>query len=228
MLLQTVAHLSGVEHTAPVLICDEEPRFIEAEQMRIGGFEHSGVILEPEGRNTTAPAIALASLQAVNNAVEGEAPILLVLAADHVIQNITAFESAVQHALTFAQNNQLVTFGIAPAAPETGYGYIRSGEKSGNAFTVSEFVEKPNLATAQKYLLSGNYYWNSGMFFKASRYLEELAKFSPEILDICKQAIVAQEQDLEFVRVNKAIFEACTDDSVDYVVMEKTKILWLF
>lgn len=223
MLHQTVARLSGLEHTAPVLICNEEHRFIAAEQMRIGGFAHSGIILEPVGRNT-APAIALAALQAVNNAAEGEEPILLVLAADHVIQNITAFESAVQNALPFAESNQLVTFGIVPTAPETGYGYIRSGEQSGNAFTVSEFVEKPNLATAQKYLSSGNYYWNSGMFlFKASRYLEELAKFSPEILDICKQAIAVPEQDLEFIRVNKAIFETCPDDSVDYAVMEKSQ-----
>lgn len=223
MLQQTVARLSGLEHMAPVLICNEEHRFIAAEQMRIGGFAHSGIILEPVGRNT-APAIALAALQAVNNAAEGEEPILLVLAADHVIQNITAFESAVQNALPFAESNQLVTFGIVPTAPETGYGYIRSGEQSGNAFTVSEFVEKPNLATAQKYLSSGNYYWNSGMFlFKASRYLEELAKFSPEILDICKQAIAVPEQDLEFIRVNKAIFETCPDDSVDYAVMEKSQ-----
>ncbi|WP_350668687.1 mannose-1-phosphate guanylyltransferase/mannose-6-phosphate isomerase [Pseudoalteromonas sp. 69-MNA-CIBAN-0232] len=223
MLQQTVARLSGLKHTAPVLICNEEHRFIAAEQMRIGGFGHGGIILEPVGRNT-APAIALAALQAVNNAAEGEEPILLVLAADHVIQNITAFESAVQNALPFAENNQLVTFGIVPTAPETGYGYIRSGEQSGNAFTVSEFVEKPNLATAQEYLSSGNYYWNSGMFlFKASRYLEELAKFSPEILDVCKKSIAAPEQDLEFIRVNKAIFETCPDDSVDYAVMEKSK-----
>lgn len=223
MLQQTVARLSGLKHTAPVLICNEEHRFIAAEQMRIGGFAHSGIILEPVGRNT-APAIALAALQAVNNAAEGEDPILLVLAADHVIQNITAFESAVQNALPFAESNQLVTFGIVPTAPQTGYGYIRLGEQSGNAFTVSEFVEKPNLATAQEYLSSGNYYWNSGMFlFKASRYLEELAKFSPEILDVCKKSIAAPEQDLEFIRVNKAIFETCPDDSVDYAVMEKSK-----
>lgn len=223
MLQQTVARLSGLKHTAPVLICNEEHRFIAAEQMRIGGFAHSGIILEPVGRNT-APAIALAALQAVNNAAEGEEPILLVLAADHVIQNITAFESAVQNALPFAESNQLVTFGIVPTAPQTGYGYIRLGEQSGNAFTVSEFVEKPNLATAQEYLSSGNYYWNSGMFlFKASRYLEELAKFSPEILDVCKKSIAAPEQDLEFIRVNKAIFETCPDDSVDYAVMEKSK-----
>lgn len=223
MLQQTIARLSGLEHKAPVLICNEEHRFIAAEQMRIGGFEHSGIILEPIGRNT-APAIALAALQAVSNAAEGEEPILLVLAADHVIENIAAFESAVQRALPYALEDQLVTFGIVPTAPETGYGYIKAGKQNGNAFTVSEFVEKPNLATAQKYISNGSYYWNSGMFlFKASRYLKELEVFSPEILSICKQAIANPKQDLDFVRVDKDIFETCPDDSVDYAVMEKSQ-----
>ncbi|ATD02052.1 mannose-1-phosphate guanylyltransferase 1 [Pseudoalteromonas tetraodonis GFC] len=225
MLQQTIARLSGLEHKAPVLICNEEHRFIAAEQMRIGGFEHSGIILEPIGRNT-APAIALAALQAVSNAAEGEEPILLVLAADHVIENITAFESAVQRALPYALEDQLVTFGIVPTAPETGYGYIKAGKQNGNAFTVSEFVEKPNLATAQKYISNGSYYWNSGMFlFKASRYLKELEVFSPEILSICKQAIAnpKQDLDLDFVRVDKDIFETCPDDSIDYAVMEKSQ-----
>ncbi|OLF73717.1 mannose-1-phosphate guanyltransferase [Pseudoalteromonas haloplanktis] len=223
MLQQTIARLSGLEHKAPVLICNEEHRFIAAEQMRIGGFEHSGIILEPIGRNT-APAIALAALQAVSNAAEGEEPILLVLAADHVIENIAAFESAVQRALPYALEDQLVTFGIVPTAPETGYGYIKAGKQNGNAFTVSEFVEKPNLATAQKYISNGSYYWNSGMFlFKASRYLKELEVFSPEMLSICKQAIANPKQDLDFVRVDKDIFETCPDDSIDYAVMEKSQ-----
>lgn len=225
MLQQTIARLSGLEHKAPVLICNEEHRFIAAEQMRIGGFEHSGIILEPIGRNT-APAIALAALQAVSNAAEGEEPILLVLAADHVIENIAAFESAVQRALPYALEDQLVTFGIVPTAPETGYGYIKAGKQNGNAFTVSEFVEKPNLATAQKYISNGSYYWNSGMFlFKASRYLKELEVFSPEMLSICKQAIAnpKQDLDLDFVRVDKDIFETCPDDSIDYAVMEKSQ-----
>ena len=225
MLQQTIARLSGLEHKAPMLICNEEHRFIAAEQMRIGGFEHSGIILEPIGRNT-APAIALAALQAVSNAAEGEEPILLVLAADHVIENIAAFESAVQRALPYALEDQLVTFGIVPTAPETGYGYIKAGKQNGNAFTVSEFVEKPNLATAQKYISNGSYYWNSGMFlFKASRYLKELEVFSPEMLSICKQAIAnpKQDLDLDFVRVDKDIFETCPDDSIDYAVMEKSQ-----
>ena len=223
MLQQTVARLSGIEHSPSVLICNEEHRFIAAEQMRLAGYEHAGIILEPVGRNT-APAIALAALQAVNNAADGEDPILLVLAADHIIKNEQAFKSAVEKALPFAQNNQLVTFGIVPTTPETGYGYIKSGSQNGDAFTVSEFVEKPDLSTAEKYLESGNYYWNSGMFlFKASRYLEELAKFAPEMSDVCKRAIATPSQDVEFIRVDKAIFETCPNVSVDYAVMEKSQ-----
>lgn len=222
MLQQTVSRLSDIQHTPPVLICNEEHRFIAAEQMRLAGFKHGGIILEPVGRNT-APAIALAALQAVNNAANDEDPILLVLAADHVIENIKAFEESVEKALSFATDGKLVTFGIVPSAPETGYGYIKSGRKEGNAFSVSEFVEKPDLETAKNYLASGDYYWNSGMFlFKASRYLEELAKFAPDMLDVCKRAIAAPSQDLEFVRVDKSIFETCPDDSIDYVVMEQT------
>lgn len=223
MLQQTVARLSDFEHSAPVLICNEEHRFIAAEQMRLGCFEHGGIILEPVGRNT-APAIALAALQAVNSKTDDEAPILLVLAADHIIENEQAFKISVEKALPFAQNGQLVTFGIVPTSPETGYGYIKSGIQDGDAFSVSEFVEKPNLETAEKYLASGNFYWNSGMFlFKASRYLEELEKFAPDMLSVCQQAIAAPSKDLEFVRVDKAIFETCPNDSIDYAVMEKSQ-----
>jgi mannose-1-phosphate guanylyltransferase/mannose-6-phosphate isomerase len=228
MLQQTVARLSGLEHAAPVLICNEEHRFIVAEQMRLGGYEHSGIILEPVGRNT-APAIALAALQAVNNAIDSDEPVLLVLAADHIIENTQAFKTSVEKALPFAEKGLLVTFGIVPTAPETGYGYIKKGASckgrdtngSPNAFSVREFVEKPDLATAEEYLASGNYYWNSGIFlFKASRYLEELAKLSPDILDVCKRAIAAPLQDLDFIRVNKAIFATCPDNSIDYALME--------
>jgi mannose-1-phosphate guanylyltransferase/mannose-6-phosphate isomerase len=220
MLQQTIARLSGIEHSAPVLICNEDHRFIAAEQMRLGGYEHGGIILEPVGRNT-APAIALAALQAVNSAIDGEEPVLLVLAADHIIENEQAFKASVEKALPFSENGQLVTFGIVPTAPETGYGYIKSGCQDGDAFSVSEFVEKPDLETAKEYLATGNYYWNSGMFlFKARRYLEELQKFAPEMLDVCQRAIAAPAQDLEFVRIDKAVFVTCPDDSVDYAVME--------
>jgi len=224
MLQQTVGRLSGIQHVPPVLICNEEHRFIAAEQMRLGDYAHGGIILEPVGRNT-APAIALAALQAVNNANDGEDPVLLVLAADHVIEDEVAFTVSVEKALPFAENGQLVTFGIVPTAPETGYGYIKAGDQDGDAFSVREFVEKPDLAMAQEYLSTGKYYWNSGMFlFKASRYLEELEKFAPDMLDVCKHAIAAQAQDLEFVRVDKTIFATCHDESIDYAVMEKTDL----
>ncbi|MEZ9745986.1 mannose-1-phosphate guanylyltransferase/mannose-6-phosphate isomerase [Vibrio splendidus] len=222
MLQQTVSRLSELEHQAPILICNEEHRFIAAEQMRLGGFDLGGIILEPVGRNT-APAIALAALQAINNAKNDEEPLLLVLAADHVIENEIAFIESVKKALQSAAENKLVTFGIVANAPETGYGYIKSGEKQGNAFAVSEFVEKPDLETAKQYLATNEYYWNSGMFlFKASRYLEELAKYEPEILEVCTQAIAKPSQDVEFIRVDTEVFETCPDKSVDYAVMEKT------
>ncbi|MEZ8042128.1 mannose-1-phosphate guanylyltransferase/mannose-6-phosphate isomerase [Vibrio sp. 1F263] len=222
MLQQTVARLSNLEHSAPILICNEDHRFIAAEQMRLGGFEHGGIILEPVGRNT-APAIALAALQAINTADVGDEPLLLVLAADHIIENELAFVNSVEKALSFALNDKLVTLGIVPNAPETGYGYIKAGKQDSDAFSVSEFVEKPDLVTAQSYLETNEYYWNSGMFiFKASRYLEELAKLEPEILEICKKAIAAPSQDVEFTRVDPAIFETCPDKSIDYAVMEKT------
>ncbi|MUK39991.1 mannose-1-phosphate guanylyltransferase/mannose-6-phosphate isomerase [Aliivibrio fischeri] len=223
MLQQTAARLSNIDHLAPILICNEEHRFIAAEQMRLGGFKHGGIILEPVGRNT-APAIALAALQAIKNAKNDEDPLLLILAADHVIENEVAFIEAVKKARQSAVEDKLVTFGIVANAPETGYGYIKAGEKQGDAFAVSEFVEKPDLETAKQYLASNEYYWNSGMFlFKASRYLEELKKFAPDILDVCIDAMSKSSTDLEFTRVDKSIFGACRDESVDYAVMEKSE-----
>ncbi|PTP61010.1 mannose-1-phosphate guanylyltransferase/mannose-6-phosphate isomerase [Vibrio splendidus] len=222
MLQQTVSRLSNIKHKNPILICNEEHRFIAAEQMRLSGFKHGGIILEPVGRNT-APAIALAALQAINKSDGEEEPLLLVLAADHVIENELAFTNAVKKAHLSAINEQLVTFGIVPSSPETGYGYIKAGAQKGDANTVIEFVEKPDLATAEKYFLENDYYWNSGMFlFKASRYLEELAKFEPEILDACKRAIATPTEDAEFIRVDSEIFKSCPDKSIDYAVMEKT------
>ena len=223
MLQQTVARLTGIEHHAPLFICNEEHRFIAAEQIRLGGFDHSGIILEPVGRNT-APAIALAALQALRNAKKDEDPILLVLAADHLIDDTLAFQRSVTKALAFAQDGKLVTFGIVPTTPETGYGYIKVGESQGDAFTVEQFVEKPDLNTAQNYLVSGGYYWNSGMFlFKASRYIEELKKYSPEILSVCEKSMEESSSDMDFVRVDKEAFQHCPDDSIDYAVMEKTE-----
>ena len=221
MLQDTVARLQGLEHQAPVLICNEEHRFIVAEQLRQRHFVHSGIILEPTGRNT-APAIALAALHAT---AQGDDPLLLVLAADHVIQNQANFIQAVQQAIPQAAAGKLVTFGIVPHAPETGYGYIRQGKPvSAEAYQVAAFVEKPDLATAEAYLASKEYYWNSGMFmFRASRYLEELAAHRPDILAACRQAMQGVHHDLDFLRLNEAAFLACPDDSIDYAVMEKTK-----
>ncbi|MBT1442995.1 mannose-1-phosphate guanylyltransferase/mannose-6-phosphate isomerase [Shewanella sp. JM162201] len=221
MLQETVFRLKGLQQHAPTLICNEEHRFITAEQIRQAQVINCKIILEPVGRNT-APAIALAALKAVE---EGEDPILLVLAADHVIKNVNAFHDAIEKAKVQAEQGDMVTFGIVPTHAETGYGYIKRGaEASKNCFRVAEFVEKPALATAQEYLASGDYYWNSGMFmFKASRYLEELNAFRPDIYAACAEAIQEQTPDLDFIRVNKVAFEACPDESIDYAVMEKTE-----
>ena len=222
MLQETVARLDGIQIDQPIVICNESHRFLVAEQLRQHDIQHGGILLEPMGRNT-APAIALAALHASQN---GEDPTLLVLAADHLINDIPAFHQAIAEAEKLAEQGKLVTFGIVPDRAHTGYGYIRRGDAVSGAstgFDVAQFVEKPDKDTAQQYVGSGNYYWNSGMFlFKASRYLQELEKYAPEMLDICKRAIASEAQDLEFVRVDAKIFESCPDDSIDYAVMEKT------
>ncbi len=222
MLQQTFTRLEGLNHKTPLLICNEEHRFIAAEQIRLGGFEHSGIILEPVGRNT-APAIALAAIKAAEQAeINGEEAILLVLAADHLIENQGAFQTSVEQALPYAQADKLVTFGIVPTVAEIGYGYIKRGSnQNGSAFKVDSFVEKPDLDTAQDYLDSGDYYWNSGMFmFKATQYLAELKKHNPAILEACEKAMDNIQADLDFIRVDKEAFEACPSDSIDYAVME--------
>ncbi|WP_117235684.1 mannose-1-phosphate guanylyltransferase/mannose-6-phosphate isomerase [Vibrio maerlii] len=224
MLQQTCARLQGLEHQPTLLICNEEHRFIAAEQMRSGGFNHSGIILEPVGRNT-APAIALAALQALKQAEQigcSTEPVLLVLAADHLIEDRLAFQSAVNTAMPFAESNQLVTFGIVPTVAETGYGYIKRGASHGeSAFKVDSFVEKPDFSTAEAYLDSGEYYWNSGMFmFKATQYIAELEKHNPDMLKACEKAMAETQPDLDFIRVDKEAFSACPSDSVDYAVME--------
>lgn len=225
MLQETVSRLRGLDVCAPLVICNEQHRFLVAEQLRQINQLSNNIILEPVGRNT-APAIALAALSATIN--DGD-PLLLVLAADHVIENTDAFHQSIQNAISFAEQGKLVTFGIVATGPETGYGYIQRGEESGNkdapAFRVQRFVEKPNLATAQQYLESGEYYWNSGMFlFRAKRFLEELSKFRPDILAACQKAMATIHPDSlqDFIRVDKEAFIACPDESVDYAVMEKT------
>lgn len=220
MLQETIMRLDGLTHENPLIICNEEHRFIVAEQLRQLSLEHSGIILEPVGRNT-APAIALAAIHAIQHQND---PILLVLAADHVIQDNAAFLATIQNALDLAESGKLVTFGIVPNKPETGYGYIKQGSPvSANAFEVSKFVEKPDLETAQKYLDEGTYYWNSGMFiFKASRYIEELKLYRPDILEACINALQNASLDLDFTRLNIDAFTQCADESIDYAVMEKT------
>ncbi|MEZ9874413.1 mannose-1-phosphate guanylyltransferase/mannose-6-phosphate isomerase [Vibrio breoganii] len=221
MLQDTIERLDGIEHKYPFIICNEEHRFIVAEQLRQLSLSHSGIMLEPVGRNT-APAIALAALQSIK---EHDDPLLLVLAADHVIQDQPAFIKAVETAKQQAELGKLVTFGIVPTGPETGYGYIKRGETHGSgSYEVERFVEKPDLVTAKEYVSSNNYLWNSGMFlFKASRYLEELKAHRPDILAACEKAVIGSVNDLDFIRLDKGAFVECPDDSVDYAVMEKTK-----
>ena len=220
MLQATIQRLDGLGAALPRLICNEQHRFLAAEQLRLLGLEKAGILLEPVGRNT-APAIALAALQACS---EAEDPILLILAADHLIKDVEAFQTCIQTALPLAQDGKLVTFGIVPTHAETGYGYIEQGIDVGiGGFKVSRFVEKPDLVTAQEYLANGSYFWNSGMFmFRASRYLEELETYRPDILAACRAALAGGSQDMHFTRVDEAAFAACPDDSVDYAVMEKT------
>lgn len=225
MLQETVTRLKGLYTQEPLVICNEEHRFLAAEQLRQINQLSNNIILEPVGRNT-APAITLAALRAIDDGCD---PLLLVLAADHVIENPAAFHQAVQSAIPFAEQGKLVTFGIVPTGPETGYGYIQRGiefnNNSGPVFRVQSFVEKPDLPTALKYLESGDYYWNSGMFlFRAERFLEEMTKFRPDILNACLKAIETSQPDEQqnFIRVDKESFIACPNESVDYAVMEKT------
>ncbi|MGD9843637.1 MAG: mannose-1-phosphate guanylyltransferase/mannose-6-phosphate isomerase [Steroidobacteraceae bacterium] len=223
MLQETLARLDGVTGvSAPIVVCNESHRFLVAEQLRQVKTAASAILLEPVGRNT-APAVAVAALAAINAADNANDPVLLVLPADHVIRDVVAFQAAVQVGLKAAEAGQLVTFGVVPAKPETGYGYIRRGEGDGPEFPVAEFVEKPDLATAEKYLASGRYYWNSGMFmFRARVVLDELRHYAPAMHDACVAAFTAAKHDLDFTRLPTDEFTACPSDSIDYALMEKT------
>ena len=220
MLQQTVQRLAPLQVSQPLLICNEQHRFLAAEQLRQLGLNEAKIILEPVGRNT-APAIALAALKLRS---AGDDPLMLVLAADHLIRDKAAFHRCIVQAEALAVQGKLVTFGIVPTHAETGYGYIQQGTAlSDTSFAVSRFVEKPDAATAQGYIAAGDYLWNSGMFlFRASRYLEELAAHRPDILGACEQAMAGASEDMHFTRVNAEAFAACPDDSIDYAVMEKT------
>lgn len=204
----------------PIVICNEDHRFLVAEQAREINVNLNSIILEPIGKNT-APAIALAAIKVLK---DFENPILIVLAADHKIENTNAFHDAIKTAHKLAENNKLVTFGIIPESAETGYGYIETEKKDkAEYFEIKSFVEKPNKKNAIKFLNSGNYFWNSGMFmFNASIYLSELNKFEPEILSSCKKSLNNEYKDLEFLRIDKTEFSKSPNQSIDYAVMEKT------
>ena len=220
MIQETVLRLEGLDGLqAPIAVCNEDHRFMMAEQLREIDIKPAAIILEPVGKNT-APAVAMAALTAAS-----ENDVLLVLPADHVIADLPAFHLAVAQAQALAEQGFLVTFGIVPTEPETGYGYIqRDTLRHGSAYRVAAFVEKPDVETAKRYLLGGDFYWNSGMFaFKAGTFLSELEKFNPAMLASCRQALNAAKVDLDFVRLDKALFSACPADSIDYAVMEKTE-----
>ncbi|MFY2763395.1 mannose-1-phosphate guanylyltransferase/mannose-6-phosphate isomerase [Arenimonas sp. MALMAid1274] len=217
MLQATWKRVAGLGALAPLVVANEEHRFIVAEQLREAGAAPGTILLEPMGRNT-APAIAVAALEAT---AAGADPLLLVLPSDHVILDVAAFHAAVRAATPAAEAGKLVTFGIQPTGPETGYGYIKASGEGVRA--VQRFVEKPDLVTAKGYVASGEYFWNSGMFlFRATRYLQELERLRPDMLAACRQTLAQARRDVDFVRLEKESFAACPADSIDYAVMEKT------
>ena len=220
MLQETVNRLAGLDCADPVLICNEQHRFIAAEQLRQIGKEDARILLEPVGRNT-APAITLAALHALRSQDD---PLLLVLAADHLIGNVGNFHASVRKAVRLANAGKLVTFGIVPDRPDTGYGYIKRGSPLGDdGFAIDRFEEKPDRETATAYVADGGYFWNSGMFvFRASVFLAEMKRFQPEIVQACEQALGEDAREMDFVRVDAEKFGACPSNSIDYAVMEKT------
>ncbi len=223
MLQETVQRLAGRDGMmAPLVVCGNEHRFLVAEQMREIGVAPLGILLEPVGRNT-APAVAAAAHYL--KAIDPQA-VMLVLPADHVIKDVDSFNAAIQRAATQVEGGALATFGIVPTAPETGYGYIQSGEplRAEGCFKVAKFVEKPNRETAQGFIEAGNFFWNSGMFlFRADAYLKELAQFQPDMAKCSEEAVAKGYRDLDFCRLDEAAFTACPSDSIDYAVMEHTR-----
>jgi mannose-1-phosphate guanylyltransferase/mannose-6-phosphate isomerase len=200
----------------PIVVCNEDQRFLIAQQLQSIGVKKARILLEPKGQNT-APAIALAALEALRN--QSPDALLLVLPADHEIRDVAVFELAVAQAIALAKQGGLVTFGVLPTRPETGYGYIRFGDDS----AVLEFVEKPNPEKAQSYLDSGEYLWNSGMFlFKASVYLNELTLHRNDIFQAVHKAYQQRKEDVDFVRIDSLLFSECPEESIDFAVLEKT------
>ena len=220
MLHQTLTRIEALAQTSPIIVCNEEHRFLVAEQVRQLGLTSPTIILEPEGKNT-APAIALAAIAA--SASDSEVN-LLVLPADHYVGKPTALIDAIEKAASAASQGKLVTFGLVPSHPETGYGYIRRGKALAIDVSVLErFVEKPDQPTAEGYIASGDYVWNSGMFmFTAGQFLVSLAKFQPKMAQVCQRAMEQAERDMDFIRPDAEVFTACPSDSIDYAVMEHT------
>ena len=221
MLQETILRLNGLDSISdPIIICNSEHRFLVAEQCQKIDIKNPIILLEPVGRNT-APAIVAAALQSLKQMDNAG---LLVLSADHVIQDIHAFHKAIKTATKQAERGKLVTFGIVPTDANTGYGYIKFAKESNNgAYKVEEFVEKPDLVTAEKYLEQDNYLWNSGMFmFKASSLIDELTAHSPLIVEVVNEAVNNASQDLDFIRLDKSAFEASPSVSIDYALMEKS------
>lgn len=222
MLQHTALRVAG--HASPIVVCNEAQRFMVAEQLSELSDQKSTIVLEPAGRNT-APAIAVAAQHAFS---QNENAILVVLPADHLIKDSAAFTSSLSLAIEQAEQGKLVAFGVVPTHPETGYGYINAEASTASGAEILKFVEKPNKEIAQSYLDSGKYFWNSGMFvFQAKTYLEELAKFEPEMISACQQSLEQAALDLDFVRLAAEPFETCNDISIDYAVMERTDKAWM-
>ncbi len=223
MLQETVLRLAGLPGAgAPLIVCNNDHRFLIAEQLRDIGVSPLGIFLEPIGRNT-APAAAVAALHLLRQDADA---VMLLLPADHLIADVPAFHAAIAEGLKAVAAGHLVTFGIVPDAPETGYGYIQQGESlaGGTARRVARFVEKPNRENAEKFLASGEYFWNSGMFlFSCRQFLDELNALRPDIIAACEQALDGGRHDLDFCRLDKGAFAACPSDSIDYALMERTR-----
>jgi mannose-1-phosphate guanylyltransferase/mannose-6-phosphate isomerase len=222
LLQQTMGRLEGLaELSAPLVICNAQHRFLVAEQLLQQGLSGSRIILEPMGRNT-APAAAIAALEL--QATYGDGALLLILPADHVIRDVQKFHAAVMQGAKLAKTGELVTFGVVPTQPHTGYGYIQTGETLDlGGFHVNRFVEKPDFETAEGYVSSGEYLWNSGMFlFRADRVLEELQAHSPGILDACRKVWANKKVEHDYTWLNDEDFRRVPADSIDYALMEKT------
>jgi mannose-1-phosphate guanylyltransferase/mannose-6-phosphate isomerase len=220
MLQETALRLEGLDGVAGecIVVCNEAHRFLVAEQLLEIG-QDAQIVLEPEGRNT-APAVALAAFLARE---KNDDALLLIMPADHVIADVAAFQNAVTSGMSAALNGELVTFGVVPTRPETGYGYVKAAPDGNSPMPVKSFVEKPDLATAEGYVAGGEHFWNSGMFlFGAGAYLDALKQCAPEIYAACEKSIAGRNDGADFIRPDAGAFKACPNDSIDYAVMEKT------